>query len=186
MCELRGRLQCDSCVVFVGPLQGRRGEIWHWWAIICYHPGKPEQRTPSQRFVCVCETDIMMSPSVMIWTKLRLKLVCIYRVYTQLFYSPTRLPCWFVAVIRLNLLVFQCLMLTWSWLDMRWRRLSRGKHLETWKPFFLQLVCKLDESSHVLPQSSFIQHFLFCFYVKWSVPGVFQATLQKPCTMPWR
>lgn len=30
-------------------------------------------------------------------------------------------------------LLFQCLKLTWRWLDTRWRRALRGKHLEAWK-----------------------------------------------------
>lgn len=38
--------------VLTDPLQGRRAEVWHWWTIICHHPGKPQCRTSQERFVC--------------------------------------------------------------------------------------------------------------------------------------
>lgn len=44
-------LDASSVPVVVGPLPGRREEVWHRWTNFRHHPGKPQRRTPQERFV---------------------------------------------------------------------------------------------------------------------------------------
>lgn len=78
---------------------------------------------------------------------------------------------------------------TWRWLVMRWRRASKEKHLEIWRPSFWPWVgadaCFLITRPLILVYNHI---YIVDFFpiLKWSVPGVCQLILLRPCTTQWR
>lgn len=88
--------------------------------------------------------------------------------------------------------LFQCLMHTWRWLAMRWRRALREKHLEVWRTSCWPWVCKEACFLIVRPLIRLYNGFYtvdFSFFLpilKWSAPGAFQLILLRPCTTQWR
>lgn len=81
--------------------------------------------------------------------------------------------------------LFQCLMHTWRWLGMRWRRALREKHLEVWRTSCWPWV-RMDACFFFLIVRPLTRYNDFFPILKWSVPGAFQLILLRPCTTQWR
>lgn len=92
---------------------------------------------------------------------------------------------------------FQCLTLTWRWLDTKWRRALTGKHLEAWKlcswplvriyttPPRTLLVLRPQMWSQMIFKWLHLLSFSFAVKCARSVPAYFAETLYYAMKVRW-